>query len=167
LGEGVFAAASQMLSASFSHVLGGMRTELGPWVELVLRGYAGLVFVPHALRIGFGYFGTAGRSPSNMKSFADQLDRAGYSPGWLWARLIMAVKLVGGPLLAIGLLTQLAAFSAFCFLATCNVQRWRVGGFFWDDKGLEYTMMWTLVALYFAANGAGVISVDHILHLVV
>ena len=155
----------QMLSATFPDVLASIRTELGPWSELVLRAYAGLVFIPHALRIGFGYFAAADRGPSNMKSFAGQLDRGGYSPGWLWARLIMAVKLVGGPLLAIGLFTQLAAFSAFCFLAICNVQRWKVGGFFWDEKGLEYTMMWTLVSLYFAVNGAGVISVDHFLHI--
>jgi putative oxidoreductase len=154
-----------MLSATLPHALASIRTELGPWVELLLRAYAGLIFVPHALRIAFGYFAADRQSPSNMNSFASQLDRSGYSPGWLWARLIMVMKLVGGPLLAVGLFTQIAAFSAFCFLAVCNIQRWKVGGFFWDEKGLEYTLMWTLVALYFTVEGAGAISLDHALHI--
>ena len=154
-----------MLNIDMPLALESIRSVLGPWAELALRGYAGLVFLPHALRIGFGYFTPPGRSPSNVKSFAGQLERSGYAPGWLWARLIMAVKLVGGPLLAIGLFTQFAAFAAFCFLAVCNIQRWKAGGFFWDEKGLEYTLMWTLVALYFTANGAGVFSLDHLLHI--
>jgi putative oxidoreductase len=154
-----------MVSVTLHHFLESIRTELGPYAELLLRAYAGLVFIPHALRIGFGYFTPAGRDPSNVGSFAGQLDRAGYSPGWLWARLIMAVKLVGGPLLALGLLTQAAAFAAFCFLVVCNIQRWKAGGFFWDEKGLEYTLMWTLVALYFTVNGAGAISLDHALRI--
>jgi uncharacterized membrane protein YphA (DoxX/SURF4 family) len=44
-----------------------------------------------------------------------------------------------------------------------NYERWRVGGFFWNKMGLEFTLMWTVAALYFLVHGGGVISVDHLL----
>ena len=48
------------------------------------------------------------------------------------------------------------------FLAVSNVERWRVGGYFWNTLGLEYTLMWTLVALYFLVHGGGAYSLDHL-----
>jgi len=44
-----------------------------------------------------------------------------------------------------------------------NVERWRVGGYFWNKTGLEYTLMWTLAALYFLVRGGGELSLDHLL----
>jgi uncharacterized membrane protein YphA (DoxX/SURF4 family) len=44
-----------------------------------------------------------------------------------------------------------------------NYERWRVGRFFWNQMGLEFTLMWTVAAFYFLAQGGGAISVDHLL----
>jgi len=51
---------------------------------------------------------------------------------------------------------------SFVFLIVSNCERWRVGGFFWNKMGLEFTLMWTVASLYFLVHG-GVISVDHLL----
>jgi putative oxidoreductase len=94
---------------------------------------------------------------------ADQLDATGYRPGRLWAPAIAVTELLCGPLLALGLLTRPAAVPIFVFLAVSNVERWRVGGDFWNTLGLEYTLMWTVAAFYFLVHGGGVYSLDHVL----
>jgi putative oxidoreductase len=156
----------QVLDISSSHIFPTLNlvcNQLAPWSKAALRIYAGLAFVPHSLRAGFGCFSGASAGPHGMSSFAGQLDRGGYRPGWFWAPAIILTQLVAGPLLAVGFLTQIAAFPIFVFLAVCNFQRWKVGGFFWDNKGAEYTLLWTLVVLVFLMEGGGPISVDHFL----
>jgi len=56
-----------------------------------------------------------------------------------------------------------SALAILIFLIVSNYERWRVGGYFWNKTGLEYTLMWTLGALYFLINGAGPISLDHLM----
>jgi putative oxidoreductase len=72
-------------------------------------------------------------------------------------------QLAAGPMLALGLFTRLAALPIFVFLMVTNHERWRVGGFFWTSMGLEFTLMWSVAALYFLVHGGGAISVDHLL----
>jgi putative oxidoreductase len=71
--------------------------------------------------------------------------------------------LVGGPLLALGLFTRAAAVPIVLFLIVTNFERWRVGKYFWNQLGLEYTLMWTVAAFYFLINGSGRISLDHLI----
>src|SRR5262249_33169373 len=87
----------------------------------------------------------------------------GYRPGTFWAPAISVTQLVCGPMLALGLFTRLAAFPIVIFLVVSNYERWRVGGYFWNKTGLEYTLMWTVAALYFLVHGGGAISGDHLL----
>ena len=75
----------------------------------------------------------------------------------------MVTQLVAGPLFALGLFTRLAACPIVVFLIVSNYERRRVGGFFWNKMGLEFTLMWTVAALYFLVHGGGAISVDHLL----
>ncbi len=51
-------------------------------------------------------------------------------------------------MLALGLFTRLAACPIVVFLIVSNYERWRVGGFFWNKMGLEFTLMWTVAALF-------------------
>jgi putative oxidoreductase len=129
----------------------------------LLRVSVGLALVPHALRNTFGFFRTTGARSHNLTELAQQLDDEGYPPGWLWAPAISATQLICGPLLALGLLTRPAAVPIFIFLVVTNVERWRVGKYFWNQLGLEYTLMWTIAALYFLIHGGGVISLDHLI----
>ena len=94
---------------------------------------------------------------------ADYMDAQGYRPGMLWAPAISATQLIGGPLLALGLFTRIAAVPIVVFLLVSNIERWRVGKYFWNQLGLEYTLMWTVAAFYFLVHGGGVYSLDALL----
>jgi putative oxidoreductase len=99
----------------------------------------------------------------NLTELAKQLDNDGYRPGKFWALAISLTQLIGGPMLALGLFTRPAALAIVIFLVVSNYERWRVGGYFWNKTGLEYTLMWTVAALYFLVIGGGAISADHLL----
>ena len=143
--------------------LGGLYQTLAPWIEALLRAAVGLALVPHGLRNTFGWFPRSGVRSHNLGELAAQLDRDGYRPGKFWAPAISLTQLVGGPLLALGLCTRLAAVPICIFLLVSNVERWRVGGYFWNQLGLEYTLMWTIAAFYFLIHGGGTISLDHLI----
>jgi putative oxidoreductase len=141
--------------------LGSIYRTLAPWTEALLRVAVGLALVPHGLRMTFGLFPNTGLKVRNVGMLAEQLDRDGYRPGKLWAPLISFTQLICGPLLALGLFTRLAAVPIVIFLVVSNVERWRVGKYFWNVLGLEYTLMWTIAALYFLVHGGGLYSLDH------
>ncbi len=143
--------------------LGGFYQALDPWVEVLLRLCVGLALVPHGLRMTFGFFPNTGQPLQNLRMLADYLDKQGYRPGKVWALAISLTQLVCGPLLALGLFTRLAAVPVVLFLVVTNIERWRVGKYFWNQLGLEYTLMWTVAALYFLLHGGGVYSFDRLI----
>ena len=143
--------------------LGNLYQALSPWVEALLRAVVGLALVPHGLRMTFGFFPNTGLPIRNLSMLADQLDRTGYRPGKLWAAAISATQLIGGPLLALGLFTRIAAVPIVIFLFVSCVERWRVGRYFWNTLGLEYTLMWAVAALFFLVHGGGAYSFDHLI----
>ncbi len=143
--------------------LQGLYATLAPWTEALFRAAVGLALVPHGLRMTFGFFPSTGSDVRNLTMLAAQLDRDGYRPGRLWAPAISLTELVGGPMLALGLFTRPVAVPIVIFLLVSNIERWRVGGYFWNTKGLEYTLLWTVGALYFLVHGGGAYSLDHLL----
>jgi putative oxidoreductase len=143
--------------------LGPLYQALFPWAEALLRATVGLALVPHGLRNTFGMFPKTGVRSHNLRELAQQLDDDGYRPGRFWAPAISVTQLVFGPMLAVGLLTRPVAVPIVVFLVISNFERWRVGGYFWNKTGLEYTLMWTIAAFYFLVRGGGVISLDHLL----
>jgi putative oxidoreductase len=143
--------------------LTGVYQTLAPWTELLLRLSVGLAMVPHGLRNTFGFWPSTGVRSHNLTELAAQLDNDGYRPGRFWAPAISIMQLVGGPLLALGLFTRPAALAILLFLLVANYERWRVGRYFWNKLGLEYTLMWTIGALYFLVHGGGALSLDHLL----
>jgi putative oxidoreductase len=143
--------------------LDNLYEALSPWAEALLRVTVGLALVPHGLRNTFGMFPKTGVRSHNLTELAAQLDQDGYRPGRLWAPLISATQLVAGPLLAVGLFTRAAAVPIVLFLIVTDVERWRVGRYFWNQLGLEYTLMWTIAAFYFLVHGGGRISLDHLI----
>ena len=143
--------------------LGPLYQTLAPWTEALLRVMVGLALVPHGLRNTFGMFPKTGVRSHSISELAAQLDHDGYRPGRLWAPLISMTQFVAGPMLALGLFTRVAAVPIVLFLIVTNVERWRVGKYFWNQLGLEYTLMWTVGALYFLVHGGGTISLDHMI----
>ena len=143
--------------------LADLYATLAPWSEALLRAAVGLALVPHGLRNTFGFFPNTGIRAQSVSELAAQLDRDGYRPGKVWAPLISAVQLIGGPLLALGLFTRPVALAIVIFLVVACYERWRVGRYFWNQLGLEYTLMWMIAALYFVVNGGGACSLDRLL----
>ena len=136
-----------------------------PFADALLRAAVGLALVPHGLRNTFGFFPNTGVRALNLTALAKQLEETGYRPGKLWAPAISLTQLIGGPLLALGLFTRAAALPAVVFLAMATWDRWRHGGYFWNQQGFEYTLLWGVAALYFLVHGGGVCSLDHLLGL--
>jgi len=136
---------------------------LSPFAYALLRIVVGMALVPHGLRNTFGLFPNSGAVSLNLKELAAGLDRGGYRPGRFWAPAISLTQLLGGPLLAAGLFTRIVGVPIVLFLLVANVERWRVGRYFWNKLGLEYTLMWTIAAFYILVNGGGLYSLDHLL----
>ena len=136
---------------------------LAPFADALLRVAVGLALVPHGLRNTFGFFPNTGVRALNLKALAAQLDHDGYRPGKLWAPAISATQLVGGPLLALGLFTRPVAAVVLVFLLVADVERWRVGRYFWNKLGMEYTLMWTIAAFFVLIHGGGRYSLDHLI----
>ena len=143
--------------------LGGLYQAIGPLAEALLRICVGLALVPHGLRMTFGFFPTTGQPLRHIGMLGDYLNKQGYRPGKLWALAISTTQLVCGPLVALGLFTRLAAVPVVLFLLVTNIERWRVGKYFWNQLGLEYTLMWTVAALYFLVHGGGAYSLDRLI----
>jgi putative oxidoreductase len=135
---------------------------LAPFAFALLRVAVGLALVPHGLRNTFGFFPNTGVRAHDLSALAKQLDESGYRPGRFWAAAISLTQLVGGPLLALGLFTRPVAAAAFVFLLVANVERWRVGRYFWNQLGLEYTLMWTIATFYVLVQGGGLYSLDRL-----
>jgi len=138
-------------------------STLAPITEALLRIAVGAALIPHGLRMTFGFFGNTGQPLRNPRMLAEYLDKQGYRPGRFWAFAISATQLVCGPLLVLGLFTRLAAVPVALFLLVTNVERWRVGRYFWNQLGLEYTLMWTIAAIYVLVHGGGAFSLDALL----
>ena len=133
-----------------------------PFADALLRAAVGLALIPHGLRNTFGLFPNTGVRAHNLTDLAKQLDETGYRPGKIWAPAISLTQLVGGPLLALGLFTRPVAAIVLLFLLVANVERWRVGRYFWNQLGLEYTLMWTIAVLVVLVHGGGRYSLDHL-----
>jgi putative oxidoreductase len=148
-----------------SPLLAELVQTLGPLTEALLRICVGLALVPHGLRMTFGFFPHTGQPLQSLEMLADYLDKQGYRPGKIWAPAISATQLVCGPLVALGLFTRLAVLPIVLFLLVTNIERWQVGKYFWNQLGLEYTLMWTIAALYVLVHGGGFYSLDHLFGL--
>jgi putative oxidoreductase len=136
--------------------------SLLPFADALLRVAVGLALVPHGLRNTFGFFPNTGVRALSIPDLAKQLDASGYRPGKFWAPAISITQLVGGPLLALGLFTRPVAAVVLIFLLVANVERWHVGRYFWNQLGLEYTLMWTIATFVVLVHGGGLYSLDHL-----
>jgi putative oxidoreductase len=134
-----------------------------PFADALLRVAVGLARVPHGLRNTFGFFPNTGVRALNLPDLAKQLDESGYRPGKLWAPAISLTQLVGGPLLALGLFTRPVAAVVLVFLLVSDIERWRVGRYFWNQLGMEYTLMWTIATFYVFIRGPGPYSLDRLI----
>jgi putative oxidoreductase len=125
---------------------------------LVIRLVVGLLFMSHGAQKLFGILGGRG-----LEGTAGVFDAIGLRPGHLHARAAGAAELVGGALLALGLLTPVGAALAIAVMvaaiATVHLPKglWNTGG------GYEYNVVLIAAAFALAGVGPGDWSLDHAL----
>jgi putative oxidoreductase len=127
---------------------------------LVLRLVLGLTMAAHGAQKVFGWFDGPG-----LAGFGATLERLGVRPGRTWAMVSAAVELGGGLLVAVGLLTPIAALFLAGNLLVAILTAHLARGFWERDGGFEFplTLLGGLVALSLA--GAGALSLDSAIRL--
>jgi putative oxidoreductase len=90
-----------------------------------------------------------------VKSFSE----LGFEPAIAWVWGGMAIELVGGIALILGLFTRFWAAAAAIELGVISVIYWN-NGFAWLNRGYEYTLLWGLVCFAIALRGGGPFSLD-------
>lgn len=129
--------------------------RLAPLADPLVRITAGALLIPHGAQKLFGWFGGHGPQATGQ-FFADNL---GLEPGLLFALLAGGIEVFGGLLLVLGLFTRTTALLVAVFLLAALSVHIPMG-FFWTEGGIEYPLMWALLALAIFLRGGGRYSLD-------
>jgi len=132
---------------------------LSPLGQPLVRVTAGLFAMPHGAQKLFGLFGGHGLVATGQ-SFAENL---GLHPGFLWALAAGLIEFFGGACLALGLFTRAAAALLTGLLLFAAFWVHLGNGFFWNQGGVEYPLLWGLVCFSFVLRGGGTASLDQLM----
>jgi putative oxidoreductase len=127
---------------------------------LVIRLAVGLVFAGHGAQKLFGWWGGPG-----MDRWTGVMEGMGVRPPRMWATVSSLNELVGGLLLAIGLLTPLAAAVLVGQSAVIITRAHWAKGFWATNGGYEYPLVMGSAALGLALAGPGAWSLDEPLRI--
>jgi putative oxidoreductase len=141
--------ATKLLISRFGRIYDTFR----PITELLIRLMAGGSLAFHGYQILFGNIEGAGRF----------FESVGFDNGLLWAWVVAILEFGGGLLLALGLLTRIAAAAIIVFLVVAIVIYHWPFGFNWEARGIEYPLFWAIVVFHFLIHGGGRFSLDALL----
>lgn len=128
----------------------------GPDLGLVIvRVVTGLIFAAHGAQKAFGWWQGPG-----FAGWKGAMERMGLRPAWFWAAVSTVVELVGGLLLVVGLLTEIAAPFLVAQSLVIIFRRHLAKGFWNHNGGIEFPLSLLGGALAVTASGAGAISLD-------
>ncbi|MBA3497634.1 MAG: DoxX family protein [Gemmatimonadales bacterium] len=122
--------------------------SLGPTTHAVLRIAAGLLFMQHGLQKLFGMFGGVGETPGTAAPLVSQMGLAGM------------LECFGGLLLVLGLFTRPVAFLLAGEMLVAYFQAHLQQGAWPIQNGGEVALLYMVIFLFLAANGAGPASLD-------
>jgi putative oxidoreductase len=125
---------------------------------LLLRLTVGLTLAAHGSQKLFGWFGAPGRE-ATAKGF----EMLGFHPGRRHVLMAGLVETGSGLLLALGLVTPIAAAGVFAVMLVAGVSAHVKQGFFLTSGGYEYTLVLGLAGLAVAFTGPGALSLDALL----
>ena len=126
---------------------------------LLGRVFIGVCFVVH----GLGKLGVVGTG--NMQGFVEWLDGLGVPMPAIQARMAMLSEIVGGSLMALGLLARPAALVLIGTMVVAGAVGHKGAGYLItnDPPGAEYTINLAIVCLMFVLLGPGGYSLDALL----
>lgn len=132
-----------------------MQIEMVATGLLIIRVVIGFIMAGHGAQKVFGWWGGPG-----IKGWTGAMTRMRIRPAAPWAWVSAVSELVGGLLLALGLLTPLAcAAVAASMLVAMALVHWPKG--FWNSKGgYEFNVSILAAVIGLAFTGAGAISLD-------
>lgn len=132
-------------------------TDLG---LLVIRLVVGLTIAAHGAQKAFGWWGGGGQ----IRWRATML-RMGYRPVELWAAVWTAAELVGGLMLAFGLMTAVGG-AAVLAQSIVMIGRIHLNKGFWNGNGgFEYPLLIAGIAFAAIIAGPGLLSIDAALRI--
>jgi len=118
--------------------------KFAPYLYVLLRVIAGLLFACHGAQKLFGLFGGVGGSPGATVALVSLMGLAG------------CIEFIGGLLISLGIVTSYAAFVASGEMAFAYFMQPFSRGFWPIRNGGELAVLYCFLFLYIAANGAGV-----------
>jgi putative oxidoreductase len=102
------------------------------------------------------YGGAAGTAKAALSGFGPDLSLVvAYGVG--------CVELFGALMLAVGLLTRLAALAIIIEMSVIVTVILWPNGYFWTKQGYEYALLWDLLCLAILVRGSGRYSIDRLL----
>jgi putative oxidoreductase len=125
---------------------------------LLLRTVVGLTLAAHGAQKLFGWFGGYG-----LQGTGQWMESIGFHPGRRYASLAALGEVGGGLLLALGLLTPVAAALVIAVMIVAVVTVHLSHGFFAGNGGYEYNLVLSAAAATLAFTGPGAFSVDGLL----
>ena len=117
--------------------------KLAPYLYAILRIVAGLLFACRGAQKLFGVLGGVGEQPGVAVTWWSLMGLAGF------------IELVGGLLIALGVLASYAAFIASGEMAFAYFMSHAPRGFWPIENGGELAVLFCFMFLYMAARGAG------------
>jgi putative oxidoreductase len=127
---------------------------------LGLRLVVGLTFVAHAAPKLFRVFGGGG-----IQGTADAFDQIGLRPSRFHAWLAALAELGGGLLIALGLVTPVAAAALIAVMTAAVLTVHLRNGFFNTNNGYEYNLVMAVAVFALAGIGPGDWSLDNALDI--
>jgi putative oxidoreductase len=120
----------------------------------LMRFAVGAFLVPHGMQKLFGAFG------GDIGQTVGFFSKVGIEPALPLAYAVGCIEFFGGILVAIGLLTRVAAAGVVIMMIVAVAKVHIGNGFFWTKAGFEYPLLWGILAFAIFLRGGGEVSVD-------
>jgi putative oxidoreductase len=125
---------------------------------LVTRLVFGLSMSAHGAQKLLGWFGGYG-----LKGTGEFLAQIGFRPGRMFATIASSAEVVGGLLIALGVLGPVGPALVLSVMIVAAVTVHWNNGFFATTNGIELPLLYAAVAVVLAFTGPGVFSLDALL----
>jgi putative oxidoreductase len=125
--------------------------RLAAFADPIVRITVGLFLMPHGAQKLFGGYG--------LTATGQYFETLGMQPGIVFATAAGLVEFFGGLALVLGVLTRPAALAVVVFMGVA-LSTHVPNGFFWTEGGVEYPLMWGLMALAIFFRGPDRYSLD-------